>query len=190
MTARLRDAPTTMPRPVPPAPRLLHRLVRRLVYAASHLGLSRHLSRTQGSAGARDHATPLCALEPYHAGPASVTLPARSASVVGADERRQPRIPMEHQYSLQPAQPNPSVRPLRLPGVRRTPRISCEAVPASILPARARGGTSVQTVVGGPPGAAESFVSLIRLLGGSLALEAYSASGYHTMRDTSHAPLG
>jgi hypothetical protein len=39
-------------------------------------------------------------------------------------------------------------------------------VPASILPARARGGTSVRVVVIGQPGAAESFVSFIRLFGG------------------------
>jgi hypothetical protein len=57
----------------------------------------------------------------------------------------------------------------RTRSVRRTPRISCEAVPASILTARARGGTSVRTVVGSQPGAAESFVSFIRLLGGRLS---------------------
>jgi hypothetical protein len=52
-------------------------------------------------------------------------------------------------------------------GVRRTPQISCEAVPASILAARARGGTSIRTVVGDQPGAAESFVSFIRLFDGT-----------------------
>ena len=61
--------------------------------------------------------------------------------------------------------------------VGRTPRISCEAVPASILPARARGGTSVRTVVGNQPGAAESFVSFIRLLGGPLRLQEDSNLG-------------
>jgi hypothetical protein len=45
--------------------------------------------------------------------------------------------------------------------VRRTLRISCEAVPPSISPAGAQGGTS-----GCHTGAALSFVSCIRLLGG------------------------
>jgi hypothetical protein len=47
--------------------------------------------------------------------------------------------------------------------VRRTPRISCEAVPPSVLPAGAQGGTSVRST-----GAALSFVSCIRLFGGSV----------------------
>jgi hypothetical protein len=47
-------------------------------------------------------------------------------------------------------------------GVRRTPRISCEAVPPSIWPAGAQGGTSARRT-----GAALSFVSCIRLFGGS-----------------------
>jgi hypothetical protein len=45
--------------------------------------------------------------------------------------------------------------------VSRTPRISCEAVPPSILPAGAQGGTSACRT-----GAALSFVSCIRLFGG------------------------
>jgi hypothetical protein len=47
------------------------------------------------------------------------------------------------------------------PHVCRTPRISCEAVPPSIWPAGAQGGTSARST-----GAALSFVSCIRLLGG------------------------
>jgi hypothetical protein len=47
--------------------------------------------------------------------------------------------------------------------VRRTLRISCEAVPPSILPAGAQGGTSARR-----SGAALSFVSCIRLLGSPL----------------------
>src|SRR5512139_4159097 len=43
---------------------------------------------------------------------------------------------------------------------RRTPRISCEAVPPSILPAGAQGGT-----LSCRSGAALSFVSCIRLFG-------------------------
>jgi hypothetical protein len=53
----------------------------------------------------------------------------------------------------------------RTPMVRLTPRISCEAVPPSILPAGAQGGTlSCRT------GAALSFVSCIRLFDRALAL--------------------
>jgi hypothetical protein len=52
-----------------------------------------------------------------------------------------------------------------LPGVRRTLAISCEAVPPSIWPAGAQGGTSACST-----GAALSFVSCIALLGRSLAL--------------------
>jgi hypothetical protein len=49
--------------------------------------------------------------------------------------------------------------------VRRTLRISCEAVPPSNWPAGAQGGTSVRR-----SGAALSFVSCIRLLGGLVAV--------------------
>jgi hypothetical protein len=49
--------------------------------------------------------------------------------------------------------------------VRPTLRISCEAVPPSIPPAGAQGGTSACST-----GAALSFVSCIRLLGGSVFL--------------------
>jgi hypothetical protein len=45
--------------------------------------------------------------------------------------------------------------------IRPTPRISCEAVPPSIPPAGAQGGTSARST-----GAALSFVSCIRLFGG------------------------
>ncbi len=48
--------------------------------------------------------------------------------------------------------------------------MSCEAVPAPILAARARGGTFVRTVVDSQPGAAESFVSFIRLFYGAAVL--------------------
>jgi hypothetical protein len=50
---------------------------------------------------------------------------------------------------------------VELPTVCPTLRISCEAVPPSILPAGAQGGTSARST-----GAALSFVSCIRLLGG------------------------
>ena len=50
---------------------------------------------------------------------------------------------------------------LNSPQVGRTLRISCEAVPPSIRPAGAQGGTSARST-----GAALSFVSCIRLLGG------------------------
>jgi hypothetical protein len=46
------------------------------------------------------------------------------------------------------------------PQVRRTLRISCEAVPPSVQPAGAQGGTSARST-----GAALSFVSCIRLFG-------------------------
>ena len=49
-----------------------------------------------------------------------------------------------------------------LPYVRPTPRISCEAVPPPVWPAGAQGGTSACHT-----GAALSFVSCIRLFGGS-----------------------
>jgi hypothetical protein len=48
--------------------------------------------------------------------------------------------------------------------IRPTLRISCEAVPPSVRPAGAQGGTSACRT-----GAALSFVSFIRLLGGFLA---------------------
>jgi hypothetical protein len=51
------------------------------------------------------------------------------------------------------------------PHVRPTPRISCEAVPPSVLPAGAQGGTSARST-----GAALSFVSCIRLFGGLVDL--------------------
>ena len=50
------------------------------------------------------------------------------------------------------------------PLVCRTPRISCEAVPPSVPPAGAQGGTSACRT-----GAALSFVSCIRLFGGASA---------------------
>ena len=56
-----------------------------------------------------------------------------------------------------------SVVPRSLQHVRLTLRISCEAVPPSILPAGAQGGTSARR-----SGAALSFVSCIRLLGSPL----------------------
>jgi hypothetical protein len=49
----------------------------------------------------------------------------------------------------------------RLSVVRRIRRISCEAVPPSVLPAGAQGGTSARRT-----GAARNFVSCIRLFGG------------------------
>ena len=49
--------------------------------------------------------------------------------------------------------------------VRPTLRISCEAVPPSVLPAGAQGGTSACST-----GAALSYVSCIRLFGGAAAL--------------------
>ena len=52
------------------------------------------------------------------------------------------------------------------PRVRLTPRISCEAVPPPIRPAGAQGGTSARS-----SGAALSFVSCIRLLGGPYILQ-------------------
>jgi hypothetical protein len=59
---------------------------------------------------------------------------------------------MTHRWLLRPAP--------RLRRVRRTLRISCEAVPPSVSPAGAQGGTSARRT-----GAALSFVSCIRLLG-------------------------
>jgi len=53
----------------------------------------------------------------------------------------------------------------RAPLVRRTRRISCEAVPPSVLPAGAQGGTSARR-----SGAALSFVSCIRLFCGLVLL--------------------
>src|SRR5512143_717534 len=51
--------------------------------------------------------------------------------------------------------------------VRRTPGISCEAVPASSPAARAFGGASVRSAAcGARSGAAESFVSFIPLFDG------------------------
>ncbi len=58
--------------------------------------------------------------------------------------------------------------------VHRTPGISCEAVPAPTLAARAQGGTSACRT-----GAALSFVSFIPLLGG---FAFSSASAVHTLR--------
>jgi hypothetical protein len=57
--------------------------------------------------------------------------------------------------------PADSPSALSSPRVHRTPRISCEAVPPSISPAGAQGGTSACST-----GAALSFVSCIRLFDG------------------------
>ena len=72
---------------------------------------------------------------------------------------------------LRPSRPvRPAGRPLALhrrSRVHRTLAISCEAVPASMLAARARGGTCPPCILCRPyHGAAESFVSFIALLGG------------------------
>jgi hypothetical protein len=55
-------------------------------------------------------------------------------------------------------------------------------VPASILPARARGGTSVPTALDSQPGAAESFVSFIRLFCGAPSTLVFYAAPADTVR--------
>jgi hypothetical protein len=83
--------------------------------------------------------------------------------------RRQPAHP-EHSLVAQPIRPTatplwtPLLSPVAAGGVRSTLAISCEAVPASILAARARGGTCPTCIPCRPyHSAAESFVSFIAL---------------------------
>jgi hypothetical protein len=66
-----------------------------------------------------------------------------------------------HYDMVAPLHPDLRLAPLVYPClVRRTPRISCEAVPPSVSPAGAQGGT-----LSCRSGAALSFVSCIRLFG-------------------------